>query len=163
MRAWVFELVALALFIALGAAGLWAAGQITGIAFDPLGSTAAPYVIGGGVVVLSLACVLNLMGFWPGGSAQEESDEEQRIYTSRDILEVLALLGLVMAYVFLLFNLHVPFSLATLVLIPSAACLLERSVRTRNLPIALATGAFIGFGGELLFTKVFFVDLTTLW
>lgn len=163
MKAWAFEVVALGLFTALGVAGLWAAGQITAIAFDPLGSTAAPYVIGTAVVVLSLACGIKLIGFWPGSQTQAKGDEDLRTYTSRNILEVLALLGLVMAYVSLLFSLHVPFSLATLALVPTAACLLEWSVRTRSLPIALAAGGLIGFGGELLFTKAFFVDLPALW
>lgn len=163
MKAWAFEVAALGLFIVLGGAGLWAAGQITGISFDPLGSTAAPYVIGGAVILLSLACVVKLTRYWPGGARRQNFDEEQRVYTSRDIVDVLGLLGLIMVYVFSMFNLHIPFSLATLALLPIAACILDRSYKTPHMPVAVAVGAFIGFGGELLFTKVFFVDLPTLW
>ncbi len=159
MRNWVFEAVSLTLFLALGAAGAIAASQIKGFSFDPLGSAAAPYAVCGFTALLSLMCVWTLAKSVISG----HRDEEERVFSLREITEVLALFGFVLIYVIALFVFRIPFSLATLAMIPVAACLLERTLRGPIPLIALGTGAFIGFGGELLFTKVFFIDLPTLW
>ncbi len=167
MRSWVFDVAALVLFLVLGFAGLWAAGEIKGISFDPLGSAAAPYAIGGGVILLSvlsgLAAFKDRRKAEGSGMAEDAAELREKRYSAREISDVLIMLLLIVAYVFCLFNLRIPFSLATLAFVPAVACLLDRSWRTRTLPIALAAGAVIGVGGELLFTKVFFVDLPTLW
>lgn len=162
------EAVTLALFLALGGAGLWAASQISGLAFDPLGSAKAPYVISGFVVALSAWAGIRL--FLSKSDPKPADDESQdandgdadAAYTGRDIGEVLAMLGLVVVYVFALFSIGLPFSIATPGLVVATACLLERAIKTRLLLIAVAAGVVIGFGGELLFTRIFFVDLPTL-
>ena len=161
MKGWAFDVAALVLFVLLGAGGLWAAGEIKGMSFDPLGSAAAPYAIGAGVILLSLLCGVSLIRRARRSASEEQVDE--RRYSAGEILEVLAMIALVVFYIIALFQLRLPFSLTTLVFIPAVACLLERSVTPRGIAVALIAGFLIGVGGELLFTKVFFVDLPTLW
>ena len=163
MRNWVFEAISLTLFLTLGLAGTIAASKITGISFDPLGPASTPYTISGFTVLLSVICVWKLLKTVSKAEADAHLENIGRIYTAREIAEVLALFGFVIVYVLALFVFRVPFAISTLVLLPASACLLERTVTGRIPLIALATGAFIGFGGELLFTRVFFIDLPTLW
>lgn len=165
MKNWILETAGLVLFLTLGIASIVAATQITGFSFDPLGSKSAPYAIGGFTVALSLAAGLALIRRLrnPQPEMPEESDGADRCYSLREVAEVLGLLLIAILYVVAVFKLRLPFSLATIVFLPAAACLLERRLKGRIPLIALAAGAIIGFGGELLFTKVFFIDLPTLW
>lgn len=171
VKNWVIEAIGLVLFFGLGIASIMAATQITGFSFDPLGSKAAPYAVGAFTVALSLAAgamlLRNLLADPAAtrimGGAEKENEDEQRDYSGREILEVLGLFCVAIIYVIALFNLRIPFSIATIVFLPVAACLLERTIRGRIPVIALIAGVIIGFGGELLFTKVFFIDLPSLW
>ncbi len=165
MKPSVIEAAALAIFIALGGAGIWAAGQIGGFAFDPLGSAAVPYTVSIFVVLLSLACLFRLV---TGRSEKERNPETTgaagvETFPPRDLLEVVAMLGFTIVYVIALFAIGLPFSLATLVFVPASARLIARTSSAKGMTVALAVGAIVGFGGELLFTKVFFVDLPALW
>lgn len=165
MKNWVIEAIGLVLFLGLGIASVLAAAQITGFSFDPLGSKSAPYAAGGFTIALSLIGGLFLIRDIgkPQPPAQEQDSSAERIYSAREIIEVLGLLLLAILYVIALFKLRTPFSLTTMVFLPVAACLLERTFKGRIPVIALMAGTIIGFGGELLFTKVFFIDLPTLW
>lgn len=171
MKNWVIEAIGLVLFLGLGFASIIAATQITGFSFDPLGSKSAPYVIGSFTIALSFAAGLILLRSLlraPGAmqverATEAENAEGERDYTVREILEVLGLFLVAIFYVLALFKLRIPFSIATVVFLPIAACLLERTIRGRIPIIALIAGAIIGIGGELLFTKVFFIDLPSLW
>lgn len=165
MKNWVIEAMGLALFLVLGIAGVIAATQITGFSFDPLGSKSAPYVVGGFTILLSMVSAVFLFNHIRRNDPEapgREADEE-RSYTAREILEVFGLLVLAILYILVLFKLRIPFSMATVVFLPAAACLSERSLRGQMPFIALAAGAIIGIGGEFLFTRVFFIDLPTLW
>lgn len=165
MKNWVIESVGLILFLVLGVAGVIAATQISGFSFDPLGSKSAPYVIGGATILLSLATAATLIKRVRAeeSNTAESSEEKERVYTGQELSEVIGLLALGICYILVLFKLRIPFSISTIVFLPTAACLLERSIKGRLPFIALAAGAIIGFGGEFLFTKVFFIDLPTLW
>ncbi|WP_299665653.1 tripartite tricarboxylate transporter TctB family protein [uncultured Ruegeria sp.] len=171
MKYWVIEAIALVLFLGLGIASIVAATQITGFSFDPLGSKSAPYVVGGFTVALSVAAGLILLRGLsrdPEAMQQESANEaddasEKRDYTALELLEVLGLFVVAIFYVLALFKFRLPFSIATIVFLLTAACLLERTLRGRIPIIALIAGAIIGIGGELLFTKVFFIDLPSLW
>ncbi len=169
MKNWVFEAVALILFLVLGVAGVIAATSISGLSFDPLGSAFAPYTVGTFTILLSAIGFLLMVRRIVKNSTDNpskgdaEAEESERVYSPREMIEVLALFCIALIYVVAIFRYRVPFSIATILLVPAAACLLERTMKGGIPLIALATGTFIGFGGEFLFSKVFFIDLPVLW
>lgn len=165
LKSSVIEIIALLAFAALGVLGMIEAGQIAGMSFDPLGSKAAPYAISALVVVLSAICAFRLLTGRATGDTNPESvsDAGPEFFPLSDLAEVVGVLGLTVLYVVGLFNLGIPFSIATVIFVSAVAVLISRKVTARGLALAGAVGAFVGFGGEYLFTQVFFVDLPTMW
>ena len=149
-----FKIIAWILFTALGGLTLWAATQITGAAFDPLGSQAVPYALGG--------LLLLLMGVDAGVQQQTRTESEEPA-DGMALVQMIAVLGLSVVYCAGVFILAVPFSIATLVFVPMASYALSPAYDRRSNMMRLVMGAVIGFGGELLFTKVFFVDIPGVW
>ncbi len=149
-----FKIIAWILFAALGGLTLWAATQITGAAFDPLGSQAVPYALG------SLLLLLMVVDAGVKKQTQTESEEPADWMS---MIRMAAVLGLSVLYCAGVFILAIPFSIATLVFIPLASYVLSPSYDRRANMMRLVIGAVIGCGGEFLFTKVFFVDIPGLW
>ena len=149
-----FKIIACVLFTLLGVLTLRAASHITGAAFDPIGSQAVPYTLGGLLLLLLAADTLTK------NTTETESDEPAAPIA---MLRIGLVLGLSVIYCAGVFVLAVPFSLATLVFVPLASYALLPDNTGRAHLMRLLTGAVIGFGGELLFTKIFFVDIPGMW
>lgn len=162
MGNWVIDIVTQLVFFALGVACLLAAGQISGASFDPLGSTAIPYAVGIFIVGLTSLCTLKTIRSLQAQKSTAANETDVEIIELRALADSVLMLFLAITYVASVFIFQIPFSIGTLVFVPAASCLLHRSFEKRTLLIGIAAGVIIGFGGELLFTKVFFVDLPAI-
>jgi len=182
-----FELLVTVLIGVLGAVAYVMSGQIRGMAFDPLGPKAVPE--GLSVLLVVLAIVLLGLMAWrslrpsgapqgevlggaspandgavdvanAGGALTAEDDPEGAPLTLwSSALSIL----LVVAFVLAIFEAHIPVSLAIWAYVCLATQVMTRQHRAKRFLQSLIVGAVLGFGCEWLFTRVFFVDLPTLW
>lgn len=149
-----FKIIVWLLFAALGGVTLVAAGDISGVSFDPLGSRAVPYGLG---VFLLVLLAMDIFAEW---YAKMPDDDPVGSVT---FLQVAAVLSISIVYSISVYQVQLPFSIMTLILVPVAAYALMPDLSVKATLTRLAMGAVVGFGGEILFTKVFFVDLPSLW
>ena len=159
MKNYMFESLGLILFLGLGIASVSAATQITGLSFDPLGSQSTPYAIGGLTIGLSVIAGGVLIHRLRAQTVHEKNSTTKQHDRYGGMIEVLGLLLIALFYSLALFEFRLPFSLVTAVFLPVATCLLEPGRRPF---IALILGVVIGFCGEIILTKAFFIDLPTL-
>jgi hypothetical protein len=154
MSTYILKFIPWFIFLTLGIVSAWQATQINGISFDPLGSKAAPYTFSGLLVILLLVDLFR-NGF------KESADEISPSFT--EILSVFFVLVVSIIYCLAVFQFNTPFSIATMLLVPTVSWLLQSKMSKKIIFTRFIFGALLGLGGELLFTKVFFVDLPTIW
>lgn len=151
------EILTTVLMIALSVVGYIEARKIVGMSFDPLGPKAFPVGIS-----LLLIGVCGLVLFLPLVRRRTASADRKHIPASA-FARVLVMLVLVILYGIAVFSVRLPLSLMTLCFVLLAAATLPMKNRRRDGLIVLGTGLITGFGAELIFTRLFFVDLPTLW
>jgi len=154
MSSYILKLIPWLIFLTLGSVSAWQASKIGGISFDPLGSKAAPYTFS------SLLVLLLILDFIRNGFKQSE---EEPAPSFSEILSVIYVLIVSIFYCLAIFKFDVPFAAATSLLVPIVSWLLQPTESKRIILTRFIFGALLGLGGELLFTKVFFVDLPTIW
>jgi len=115
--------------------------------FDPLGSAAVPKAV---AVILAVLASLVL---WPAWKNHTVANTGRGSGLIKGALIVL----LAFVYTWLLDQRLTPFWIATLIFVPLAGATISssRSVLVVNLLI----GAVLGIGGQLVFTRFFYIDL----
>ncbi|MFT2112079.1 tripartite tricarboxylate transporter TctB family protein [Marinomonas sp. 2405UD68-3] len=154
MNNYILKLIPWACFLALGIVAAWQASQINSISFDPLGSKAAPYAFSGLLIFLLLLDLIR-NGF--------RANKDDTNHSITEIISVISVLSMSILYCLSIFLFDVPFSISTIFLVPIVSWILQPVMSKKTVLTRFIFGTCLGVGGELLFTKVFFVDLPTIW
>lgn len=154
MKTYILKFIPWVCFLILGVITVWQVSKINSISFDPLGSKAAPYTFSGLLIILLFVDLVR------NGL---KSNKDDITPSTSEILSVVGVLFVSIIYCLAVFQLKIPFSIATILLVFIVAWLLQPVMSIKVLSMRLLFGALLGLGGELLFTKVFYVDLPTIW
>lgn len=148
------EIVAATGLVLVGVAVLLASLSLPPPRFDPLGSAFVPRAIAASVVVLAL-CVL--AGAFLRLRRAAPATAEAPIHRRRPDLALFTF-GAAVAYVAALSSRLVDYGLATAIFILVVALSLTGLSR-RAVVVAGLIALVLGFGGDALFTRVFYIDL----
>lgn len=151
------------LVIAVCVVLLWQASDLPPGSFEPLGSAPVPQATAGIVIVCCLIVIITALRRMFRRSDREYSGSALKHHLKDEFVGrspngALVMLGATVGYTALLHSRLIPFGALTFVFLLLVIWALNNFRRQSLIPAAI-TAVVFGFGTQLVFTKIFVIDL----